>query len=156
MEIKRVKEKNINKKEKLKLINEIENIPLCKKKKGFPIGNMTSQIVAISYLNELDHFIKDGLKIKSYVRYMDDGVLIHNDKEYLKYCLKEIEKIICKYMLELNNKTKILSSKEGIKFLGFRFIISNKTIVKVNNKTKKRFKKKMKLLYEEYNNNLIS
>ena len=117
---------------------------------------MTIQIVAISYLNELDHFIKDGLKIKSYVRYMDDGVLIHNDKEYLKYCLKEIEKIICKYMLELNNKTKILSSKEGIEFLGFRFIISNKTIVKVNNKTKKRFKKKMKLLYEEYNNNLIS
>lgn len=156
LEIKRVKEKNINKKEKLKLINEIENIPLYKKKKGFPIGNMTSQIVAISYLNELDHFIKDGLKIKSYVRYMDDGVLIHNDKEYLKYCLKEIEKIIYKYMLELNNKTKILSSKEGIKFLGFRFIISNKTIVKVNNKTKKRFKKKMKLLYEEYNNNLIS
>lgn len=156
LEIKRVKEKNINKKEKLKLINEIENIPLYKKKKGFPIGNMTSQIVAISYLNELDHFIKDGLKIKSYVRYMDDGVLIHNDKEYLKYCLKEIEKIIYKYMLELNNKTKILSSKEGIEFLGFRFIISNKTIVKVNNKTKKRFKKKMKLLYEEYNNNLIS
>ena len=93
MEIKRVKEKNINKKEKLKLINEIENIPLYKKKKGFPIGNMTSQIVAISYLNELDHFIKDGLKIKSYVRYMDDRVLIHNDKEYLKYCLNNFYQV---------------------------------------------------------------
>lgn len=53
---------------------------------------MTSQVIATFYLNELDHFIKDDLKIKSYVRYMDDGVLIHNDKEYLKYCLKKNRK----------------------------------------------------------------
>ena len=156
LEIKRVKEKNINKKEKLKLINEIENIPLYKKKKGFPIGNMAGQIVAISYLNELDHFIKDDLKIKSYVRYMDDVVLIHNDKEYLKYCLKEIEKIIHKYRLELNKKTRIYSSLDKIEFLGFRFIINNKIIVKVSNKTKKNFKKRMKILYKKYNNRLIS
>ena len=148
MEIKRVKEKNINKKEKLKLINEIENIPLYKKKKGFPIGNMTSQIVAISYLNELDHFIKDGLKIKSYVRYMDDGVILSNDKEYLKDCLKKITDMVNQYQLTLNKKTCIMNvSKNGIDFLGFRYyIINQKVIMKVRNITKKRLRRKMKKL----------
>lgn len=52
---------------------------------------MSSQFLAILYLNELDHFIKEELKIKYYIRYMDDGLIIHEDKEYLKYCLKEIK-----------------------------------------------------------------
>ena len=49
--------------------------------KGLPIGNMTSQIIAILYLNELDHFIKEKLHIKYYCRYIDDGLLIHADKK---------------------------------------------------------------------------
>lgn len=80
---------NLNIKDKDQLIKKIKEIPIYCKGKGLPIGNMTSQVIATFYLNELDHFIKDDLKIKSYVRYMDDGVLIHNDKEYLKYCLKK-------------------------------------------------------------------
>lgn len=84
---------------------------------------MTSQVIATFYLNELDHFIKDDLKIKSYVRYMDDGVLIHNDKEYLKYCLKKIEKIIHKYRLELNKKTRIYSSLDKIECLGLGLLL---------------------------------
>lgn len=43
--------------------------------KGLPIGNMTSQILAIYYLNELDHFIKEKLKIKYYIRYMDGATV---------------------------------------------------------------------------------
>jgi len=103
---------------------------------------MTSQVVACIYLDELDKYIVNNLKIKGYIRYMDDGVLIHQDKEYLKYCLKEIEKIISKYKLELNTKTKIYKSTEEIEFIGFRcFTKNNKIIMKVNNKTKKIFKK---------------
>ena len=93
---------------------------------------------------------------------MDDGILIHKDKNYLNYCLKEIEKILIKYKLKLNNKTKIYSYKEGFEFLGFRYIIkNNKVIMKVKNQTKKRFKKKLKVLnklldeenisYKDYN-----
>jgi len=85
-------------------------LPLYKKGKGLPIGNMTSQIIACIYLDELDKYIVNNLKIKGYIRYMDDGVVFHQDKVYLKYCLKEIEKIVSKYKLELNSKTKIYKS----------------------------------------------
>lgn len=132
---------------------------LYKNNKGLPIGNMSSQILAIYYLNELDHYIKEKLKIKYYVKYMDDGVIIHNDKEYLKYCLKEIEKIVYKYKLELNEKTKIGKICNGIDFLGFRFyVINKKVILRLRNNTKKRFKKRIKNMYKYKNidNNVIS
>lgn len=122
-EISKTKDKNI--------IDSINKLPNYKKGKGLPIGNMSSQILAILYLNELDHYIKETLKVH-YIRYMDDGILIHESKEYLKYCLEEITKIVNKYKLELNHKTKIYTSKEGFEFLGFRFIIkNNKVIMKV-------------------------
>ena len=53
---------------------------------------MTSQILAIFYLNDLDHFIKEKLKISYYVRYQDDFLLFHPSKKYLKYCLEQIKK----------------------------------------------------------------
>lgn len=53
-----------NKNEKHKKINELKNIPLYQDNKGLPIGNLTSQILAIFYLNELDHFIVEKLKVK--------------------------------------------------------------------------------------------
>lgn len=128
----------------IKLNKNNEDISLYKKGKGFPIGNMTSQFIGIIYLNELDHFIKEKLKIKYYIRYMDDGVLIHENKEYLKYCLSEIERIVDKYKLSLNKKTRIYKISEGIEFLGFRFIIkNNKIIMKIKNNTKKRFKRRL-------------
>lgn len=102
---------------------------------------MTNQILAIYYLNELDHYIKEKLKCKYYIRYMDDGILLSTDKKYLKNCLKEIIKLLDKYKLKLNNKTKIVNvNKEGVDFLGFRFYIKDKVILKVRNSTKRRFK----------------
>ena len=75
---------------------------------------------------------------------MDDGVLIHENKKYLKYCLSEIERIVDKYKLILNKKTRIYKMSEGIEFLGFRFIIkNNKIIMKIKNNTKKRFKRRV-------------
>ena len=126
------------------------------KGKGIPIGNMTSQVFGIFYLNDLDHYIKEVLKIKYYCRYMDDGVLIHEDKNYLKYCLFKIKEFLIKYDLELNHKTKIYSKKEGVTYLGFRFIVlNNKVIVKVKNSTKLKFKKRIKKLYKLYKSNKI-
>ena len=103
---------NSNCKDKKRLIKEINELPNYKLGKGLPIGNMSSQFLAILYLNELDHSIKNELKIKYYIRDMDDGVLIHRNKEYLKNCLDEIDKILKKYKLKLNKKTKLYSSKE--------------------------------------------
>ena len=133
--------------DKYKKIGEIERIPLYEKGKGLPIGNMTSQIMAVYYLNELDHFIKEKMHAKYYIRYMDDGVLLSNDKEYLKYCLDKIEKVVSKYKLKLNDKTKIINvSKEGIDFLGFRFYVKDKIIMKVRSDTKKDLKESLRLL----------
>ena len=158
--ISKVKKKEIenviNNCNKDKLIEEIKNLPNYKNGKGLPISNMSSQVIAILYLNELDHYIKEKLKIKYYIRYMDDGILIHESKEYLEYCLKEIEIILDKYKLELNNKTKIINIKEGFEFLGFKYCIkNNKVIMKVKNQTKNRFKRKMKNLYKLFNNKKI-
>lgn len=145
-EIKKITDSNCKNKDLL--IKEIKELPNYEVGKGLPIGNMSSQFLAILYLNELDYFIKNKLKIKYYIRYMDDGVIIHQNKEYLQYCLEEINKILERYKLKLNKKTKIYSCKEGFEFLGFRYIIkNNKVIMKVKNSTKKRFKRKIK----EYN-----
>ena len=74
-------------------IKQLKSLPHYTKGKGLPIGNETSQILAIYYLNNLDHYVKEQLKIKHYVRYMDDFILFHHDKEYLKECLEKIQKL---------------------------------------------------------------
>ena len=142
-EILKIKCSNLNDREKLKRIDEVDRIPIYEKGKGLPIGNMTSQILAIFYLNNLDHFIKEKLKAKYYVRYIDDGVLLSGDKKYLRYCLDEINNFVLNYGLKLNNKTKIINvSKEGLDFLGFRFY---KGYIKIRSKNIKKFKRKIKL-----------
>lgn len=129
----------------LKIKNKhLQETPLYKKGKGLPIGNQTSQILAIFYLNDFDHFIKEKLNIKYYVRYMDDFVLIHEDKNYLKYCLKEIEEFLGNEKLSLNNKTNIYSIKDGITFLGYRYLFKNSRLkLLISSKTKRRIRKRV-------------
>lgn len=85
---------------------------------------MTSQILAIFYLNDLDHFIKENLKIKYYVRYQDDFCLFHSSKSYLRYCLNSIRIFLNHEKLLLNKKTRIYKSSNEYFFLGRT--ISNK------------------------------
>ena len=137
---------------------EINSIPIYEAGKGVGIGNQTSQNFGLIYLYELNHYIKEKLKIKYVINYMDDFVIIHHDKEYLKYCLSTIkEKLNIEYKLKINEKkTNINSIKNGIEFLGYRFFVSgNKIIIKIKKSTKKRFKKKVKNLKVLKNNNYI-
>lgn len=85
---------------------------------GLSIGNMTSQVLAIFYLNDFDHFIKETLKIKYYVRYQDDFMLFHPSKQYLKYCLEQIKIFLEKEKLTLNKKTRIYTNNNHFIFLG--------------------------------------
>lgn len=85
---------------------------------GLFIGSMTSQVLAIFYLNDLDHFIKEKLKIKYYVRYQDDFLLYHPSKKYLNYCLNEIKIFLEKEKLQLNIKTRIYKDNNNFTFLG--------------------------------------
>lgn len=124
--------KNIINKE-LKYSNrkeELLSIPIYKEGKGLPIGNMTSQFLAIYYLYKLDYYIIHNLGIKHTIRYMDDYLLIYNDKEYLNKCLNIIKnKLKNEYKLEINDKkTRIYSSKEGFSFLGYTYKVINKKL----------------------------
>ena len=112
---------------------------------------MSSQSFAVIYLHELDKYIVEKLKPILYVRYQDDGLLISDNKKDLKYYLIEIKRIVKKYKLELNHKTKIYHIDEGFEFLGFKYIRkNNRLVVKVKNQTKKRFKRKIKITYKLY------
>ena len=155
-EISKLKEKRINKLNDKHLIEETINIPLYECGKGVSIGNQTSQNFGLIYLYELNHYIKEQLHIKYLINYMDDFIIIHEDKKYLEYCLDEIKKFLLKYKLEINyNKTKIDSIKNGIDFLGYRFYVNNnKIIIRIRNRTKDIFKdkvKRLKSLIEENN-----
>lgn len=113
---------------------------------GIPIGNQSSQLFALLYLNNLDHFVKEKLGIKYYGRYMDDFFLIHEDKAYLQYCRAEIEKHVAAIGLSLNNKTNIYPLRNGIDFLGFHTYLTETGAVirKVRRRSKNNMKRKLK------------
>ena len=113
---------------------------------GIPIGNQSSQLFALLYLNNLDHFVKEKLGIKYYGRYMDDFFLIHEDKAYLQYCRAEIEKHVAALGLSLNNKTNIYPLRNGIDFLGFHTYLTETGAVirKVRRRSKNNMKRKLK------------
>ena len=121
--------------------------------KGLPLGNQTSQWFAIYYLDGMDRLVKEKLHIRYYSRYMDDCVLIHPDKEYLKHCLF----VMTSYMreellLEFNQKTQMFPIRNGADYLGFHFYLtdSGKVIRKVRQQTKYKFKRKLKSMQRQY------
>lgn len=107
-------QRRIKDKDSLKIVFDI----IDSNEEGLFIGSMTSQILAIFYLNDMDHFIKENLKIKYYVRYQDDFLLFHESKDYLKFCLEEIGKFLDTQKLKLNIKTRIYKSTNNFLFLG--------------------------------------
>jgi RNA-directed DNA polymerase (reverse transcriptase) len=125
--------------------------------KGLCIGFQSSQWMAIYYLDGLDHFIKEKLRIKYYGRYMDDFYLIHKSKEYLEYCYKKIEEYVREKLdLEMNPKSHIHQYSQGICYLGYHCTFNAKThdidiaIRSVSiNRMKKRTKRQVKLIQEE-------
>ncbi len=91
-------------------------------RKGMPLGNLTSQFLANVYLDKLDQFVKHILKVKYYIRYVDDFLILHQDKNKLEYYNQQIS-IFLKLELdiELNrDKSVIKPLNRGVDFLGFR------------------------------------
>ncbi len=139
--------------------DEIEKLPLYMYGKGLPIGNMTSQFLAIFYLHRLYHKIIHDYHLKHIVIYMDDILIFHSDKDYLKRVKDLIEKELNDvYMLELNKKkTQIIDVKNGFSFCGYNFrIIDNKTVIKVCKDTRRRIKKRLKEEVYLFKNDKIS
>lgn len=124
------------------------------KEKGLPIGNYTSQCFANIYLNELDQYAKHKLKIKYYYRYMDDILIMVKSKKEAINNLKLIREFLKeKLKLELNSKTQIFKSKQGVNFCGYKI---NEYRLKIRTRGKKKLKDKVKKLKYEIKNNKLT
>ncbi len=123
--------------------------------KGIPLGNLTSQVFANIYLNELDQYIKQNLKAKYYIRYADDFVIVSADNEYLKELIPKIESfLIYNLKMKLHPKKIILRKLSwGIDFLGY---IVLPHIILPRTKTKRRVFKKIERKIKEYGDKKIS
>ena len=145
-------QRKIKDKKLMWLINEI--LYAQKREKGLEIGNYTSQVFANIYLNEVDQYIKHELKMKYYVRYLDDSIIFAQTKQEAKEVLEKVRIIIRKKLkLELNDKTQIFKAKQGVNFCGYKI---NEYRLKLRNRGKKKLKKKIKKLKTEVKNRKIS
>ena len=132
-------------------------IPHYANGKGLSIGAMTSQFLAIYYLNDLDHYIKDELHCRYYIRYMDDFLFLSHDKEELKRVKNIVENELMKLKLTVNPKSAIYNCMAlgGFSFLGYRYYVveshnTNGGILKVNclSKTVRRIRRRLLVLRE--------
>lgn len=125
------------------------------KQKGLPLGNLTSQLFANIYLNELDQFIKHKLKIKHYIRYTDDFIIVAKDKLYLEDIINPIRSFLYDNLaLELHpKKIEIRKFHQGIDFLGY-IVLPHYRLLRI--KTRQRIFKKLKKRVREYKKNMIS
>lgn len=122
---------------------------------GMGLGSRITQLTQLAVLDEMDHMIKEVLRIKHYLRYNDDFILIHHDKEYLKRCLKALSEHLASLGLTLSKKkTRLYPLKQGIAFLGFVFHLTEtgkviRRLRKENVVHEKRKLRRMKGLVDE-------
>jgi len=107
------------------------------KNKGLPLGNVTSQLFSNIYLNEFDQFVKHKLKIKYYIRYCDDFVIVSKNKRFLELLISQIALFLMnKLGLSLHpRKVEIRKISQGIDFLGY-VVLPHYKVLRTN--TKKR------------------
>ncbi len=125
--------------------------------RGVPIGNQTSQLFGMFYLDKVDRVIKEKLRIKVYSRYMDDFVMVHSDKQVLKNTLDVLRDMLEDMGLKLNSKTHIFPIKNGVTYLGFRYFVTptGKVVKTVKKPTKRRIRWRIRLLKKAYIERLI-
>ena len=120
--------------------------------KGYNPGSQLIQIAGISALDRLDHYVKEKLSARWYIRYMDDFLIIHPDKEELSKWCDEVEKRLNLIEFTLNpEKTRIYSLREGIEFLGFKFSLTDtgKVLMQIRPDNVKRERKKLYRLVQK-------
>ena len=102
-------------------VNLLKEVIFSFKPNGLPLGNLTSQLFANVYLNEFDQFIKHKLKIKHYIRYADDFVILSENKDYLKTILEPISNFLQNELKLILHPDKIFieTLSSGVDFLGW-------------------------------------
>ena len=116
---------------------------------GYNPGSQLIQIAGISVLDEFDHYVKEQLHARYYLRYMDDFLIISDDQEYLSWCRDLMEMYLNSIGFELNpKKTIIYPLKNGIEFLGFNFKLTStgKVLMLIKSSNVKRERRKLRRL----------
>ncbi|MBW4641989.1 MAG: RNA-directed DNA polymerase [Goleter apudmare HA4340-LM2] len=124
------------------------------RRRGLPIGNLTSQFFANIYLNGFDHFIKDKLKAKKYVRYVDDFALFANDINFLADARLAIEEYLATLRLKIHPiKSQLFATKHGANFLGFRILPDR---IRVRTENLRRARRRLRQMQIDYAHGKIS
>ena len=128
--------------------------------KGLPIGNLTSQFFANVYLNEMDHFIKHGLKCRYYVRYVDDFVLLADSPTRLEQWVLQIADYLeKKLLLTLKDGWRVKTVSEGADFLGYivrpKYILVRNRVVNAMKEKLAEHHKKMVECRKDVNGRMI-
>ena len=124
------------------------------RKKGLPIGNLSSQFFSNVYLNGLDHYIKEDIRCPKYLRYVDDFALFSDDIDFLKDAKAKIEAYLINLRLKIHPiKSQLFTTQQGANFLGFRIFPER---IRVRNDNLRRSRKRLKKIQKDYNQKLIS
>ncbi|MCK6618979.1 MAG: RNA-directed DNA polymerase [Calditrichaceae bacterium] len=124
------------------------------RRKGLPIGNLTSQFFANVYLNPYDHFIKEELGAPGYVRYVDDILIFSDDRAWLLECKRRSQSFLQKWRLHLHSQKALVHPvQHGIPFLGFRLFPAHRRLLRSGIK---RARKKLQALTKGYGCGKIS
>jgi RNA-directed DNA polymerase len=118
------------------------------RRKGLPIGNLTSQFFANLYLSPFDHFVKRQLKLKHYLRYVDDFAAFSDDRQELAEARIAMEEYLAAMRLKMHPiKSQLFETQHGANFVGFRVLPDR---IRVRNDNLKRARKRMKVLQRRY------
>lgn len=122
-------------------------------RKGIPLGNLTSQFFGNLYLNPFDHHVKEKLKVKGYIRYVDDTLYFSNSLEKLKSIIAKIETFLADYRVKIHPlKIKLLKTQNGFVFLGHKVF---QTHFRLTSKAIRRGRKRLKKVYYAYKHNKL-
>ena len=103
------------------------------RRRGLPIGNLTSQWLANWYLTGLDHYVNSRLGLGGYVRYCDDFILLHDDRDVLKAAAARVRVYLASLRLRLHEgKMQVKPSRLGLTFVGYRLWASHRLVRKAN------------------------
>jgi retron-type reverse transcriptase len=129
-------------------------LTVLNRRRGIPIGNLTSQFFANIYLNRFDHFVKEVLRCRYYIRYMDDFVVLEKDKARLHQVKVEMAAYLAGFRLKLHaHKCQIFPVKDGTDFLGYQVFPTHR---RLRPSSVRRARRRLRGLREDYDSGKIS
>jgi retron-type reverse transcriptase len=118
------------------------------RRRGLPIGNLTSQFFANVYLNAFDHFVKERLRCRFYLRYVDDSAFLHDSPLYLQALLPPLQGFLGRFRIKLHlDKCQIRPVQCGQRFLGQMVFPRHRLLAPAN---VRRFARRMRRFQKKY------